>query len=189
MEQTQVAELPPEYSMRGDNATYLDYCHHASHKPGYAVCANKVFAWLRDGDLNFNPTCARAMLHNDCQALVWFNEEKTAGKSLHYIQRETLAALPDRPVVEPDRKPTLPFPIHKGKKSEPKPAVAAPAATSGYADAINAAMAELPAAQPKAAPKPVPVAPAAQPKPTQPVQAKPGMSLLEIARLRMQKKA
>ncbi|TSP13983.1 hypothetical protein [Cupriavidus campinensis] len=83
--------LPLDYSMRGDNAYYDDFCPTIGHRPGYCVCLHKIQA-VKEGRTALNPDCTSAIKGGSCGALARRAEEERAGKSIFYISREVLQA-------------------------------------------------------------------------------------------------
>lgn len=188
-------EYPPEQSMGGIN-TYTVSCRVVGYSPGYCVCLHKIAAFERDGELKSYADCDKGIRSGDCPALGLRAEERKAGKALYFVDRNLLREEMDRYFATQNEsfrsarvtttKPTVPLDSGIVKKStQPaKPAASSTVKSSieddGYAAAINAAIRET-----QAAPK------SEEPKPQAPAQSvapsAKGMSLLELARLHLNK--
>ena len=200
---------PPEQSCSGSNA-YTFHCPSLGFRPGYAVCLHKIKAYERDGSLISNTDCESAIAGRSCSALHMRQEEQEAGKAIYFWEYDRMRGemrkrgdefMPEvyrRRAEHPQRRTAIERatqPVTPPKQ----PTIAPP--SNGFADAINAAMRET-TETPKPAPAPAPVqetkieaAPSLPPVET-PVAPTPapakfampdttGMSLIEIARLRM----
>ena len=172
---------PVEFSAGGINA-YAIPCGIMSFRPGYCVCVNKLDAYQR-GRRDFLPECVTAIGNGTCDAIALRKEEVAAGKAIYFVHREKLKAFQEKrdygmsgrqSALESLKKKL--FGSMTTATSEPaksslsvkspvsKPTIPA-IDTGGYAEAINSAITEK--------------------KPHQPeikVEAKPGESLLEMAK-------
>ncbi|MFT4064243.1 hypothetical protein [Paraburkholderia sp.] len=151
---------PPDASMRGDNAHYLDYCEAGGHRPGYAVCLNKIKAVEErrlEGQLG---GCEAAINGRTCPAFHMRENERLEGRALYYVNRsklnEWIAEQNKQPIssafldeLKAARPKAAPKRTEPAKAAAPAPVVAS--VEGGYAAAINAAMAETAAEPPKAA--------------------------------------
>lgn len=186
-----------EASKSGGNAMYLDYCDVAWHRPGYAACLSKIDA-RKEGRLDARfAACSAAIGKKTCPAMKRRMEEMTAGKALYFISREKLLAFnqyqqeiggqafaasvdgdnvrksrrPAKRVQQENNLPHTPNTTPTVKLVEVEP-------EDGYAAAINAAMkkeAQRPAANDEVVPN--------APRP-----AGSGLSMLEMARLKLNAK-
>jgi hypothetical protein len=190
---------PPEASARGDNAHYLDYCDAGGHRPGYAVCLNKIRAQEEGRLVGQLGGCEGAIGLRQCPAFHMRDKERLEGRALYYVSRsklnEHIAELNRLPVrstfLDELKEASNASRTKVAKRTEPvKPAPAqAPIVASmegGYAAAINAAIAET-AAPVEKKPEPVAfVATIGEPlKPTgsaPTIKPRPGESMLEFAK-------
>lgn len=90
---------PPTFSAGGINAYYLNGCDTAGHRPGYAICLNKIAAYERTGKLDDYCGCGTPIGNKTCIALKMRQEELTAGKAIYFIHREKLQAFNNAQVV------------------------------------------------------------------------------------------
>ncbi len=189
---------PPEQSGAGTNTFTVKGCKAVGYTPGYCVCLNKIMAFERDRALASYPECERAISGRSCPALTMRQEERTAGKSLYYVDRALLREEMDKAFADtaPRMSPTKP--VAPAVRSEPiKATVAKQVAQSlttmptpeidGYAAAINAAIKEAsatPAPTPALTPAPtsIPEPKVASPSPSPVTKS---LSMLERARLQM----
>jgi hypothetical protein len=178
---------PPEQSMGGVNS-YNFACKPVGYSPGYCVCLHKIAAFERDGDLTSYPECGKAIRNKDCPALKLRAEEREAGRALYFIDRAILREEMDKhfaattPSFRTTSKPAAP-----ASKSEPTKTTAKKVADhlttmptpeiDGYAAAINAAIAALPADEKKEEPKVVVPSPSVAKAP----------SLVDMVRMQMGK--
>jgi hypothetical protein len=199
---------PPKMSEGGINAYYLDDCAVVGHRPNYAVCLNKANALKRDGTLH-GSECETAIRCKTCKALALRKEELEAGRAIYFVHRDKLQEFNEgrdakvRPVVSERSKqhasniakPAPKKEEHLAKSTPKKEEHFLDVKTGDYADALNASL------QANAAPnelerssqKPVEEKPVAsitasaqQPKPeVENVSVKAGMSMVEIARMRL----
>lgn len=197
-------EYSVEYSASGDNAYYIPSCKSVGHRPNYASCLKRISNWIQKTGVA-DGACESQFECGTCPAQVMRREEMAAGKSIYFVNRLKLNsyyAEVTRASAEKfggsqetraeKRKKTAPpeSASHNGFKQEkPQPQyVHKPIAVKpehfldmeqgSYADAINTGVSqaevEVPiVAVPRVADQPL----------------KEGMSLIEIARLRMANKA
>ncbi len=207
-EYTDDETYPVEASAGGNNMHYIA-CDAVGWRPNYAVCLNKIAA-RKAGRASevIGGDCCRAIDNGTCSALAMQKEEATAGKALYFVNRvkwlaqheawiaeqpwslENQRAIRDRQVVT--HRPSAVYKMSeeerrrlqeaqqetwakKPHQSTPrsKPVAVTHDDGNDFAAAINAALQET------AQEKPAPAAPAAL------AGAKPGMSLIELARLRL----
>jgi hypothetical protein len=188
---------PPKMSEGGINAYYLDDCAVVGHRPNYAVCLNKVNALKRDGTLR-GSECETAIRHKTCKALALRKEELKAGRAIYFVHRDKLRAFNE----ERDAKAR---PVVSERSKQHAPDIAKPAPkkeehfldvkTGDYADALNASLQANVASNEleRSSQKPVEEKPVAsitvsaqQSKPVvENVPVKAGMSMVEIARMRL----
>ena len=192
---------PFSASASGQNAYNLDNCDKVGHRPPYASCLFKIneFDHGRLGSGGSCGDCKNAMSAGTCPAQAMRKEEEIKGRSIYYIDRAELrkqnqnrddqSADKATAMLTADRKTA-----HKSISAAEKRTASAPSyapqpqtarhtpepsgftdEADGYAAAINRAMKEATA--------PIVMAP----KPTAPAAnfAKPGMSMVEIARAAM----
>jgi len=166
---------PPSQSYSGNNAYYEGACEPAGYTPSYATCLHKIRALERDGSLEF-PACQAAIQGGSCMAVGMRKREEDAGRALYYWDRKRMLALNDvmfesamRAAGAPNRPPRL--------KQEPKSDARQPTGPTerGFAAAINNAMKDLEQTH----------AVATSQSAKQEIQPAAGLSLMEIARLRM----
>ena len=189
-------EYPPAKSAMGTNAHTVQ-CQCVGRQQSYAVCLNKIMAYERDKGLKSYVDCERAICDGECPALEMRQEEKDAGKALYYLDREMLRAAMDEHFAQssymPSARARQPRPVSafaaatvnapSSPASKPKPAsksVAVPdLAQDGYAAAINAAIKEESASKESAKTESESIA--------TPTAQKKGLSLLEMARMQINK--
>jgi hypothetical protein len=201
---------PPKMSEGGINAYYLDDCAVVGHRPNYAVCLNKANALKRDGTLH-GSECEMAIRHKTCKALALRKEELEAGRAIYFVHRDKLQEFNEgrdakvRPVVSERSKQHAPN-IAKSApapKKEERFAKSAPkkeehfldVKAGDYADALNASLQANAVSNELECSSQKPVeersvasitASAQQPKPeVENVSVKAGMSMVEIARMRL----
>lgn len=160
---SQQPDYPPEKSMGGTNA-YSVHCEIVGWRPGYCICLHKIAAVERDGSVPGFESCEKAILNKTCPSLAMREEERKAGKALHYVDRDLLQAemqrrykvqlsalQPARPAPKPrfnqapltSTKPApAPAPATAKISSVAKPEIDLMSGTGDYADAINAAIKE-----------------------------------------------
>jgi len=180
---------PAAQSMSGTN-TYTVGCKEAGFRAGYAVCLNKIAAFERDRSLSAYTVCETAIKGKSCPAMPMREQEQLAGKAMYYVDRRLMLEELDKQAqaqreAYAAQRPPVKKPAHGTTSptaaSTPQPKIAAKSIQStsneedGYAAAINAAIKETQAQA--ATPEPV--------ETPEPVVQKPGMSLLEIAKLHM----
>ena len=181
-----VEEYPVEFSAGGINA-YAIPCEIMSFRPGYCVCVNKLDAYKR-GRRDFLPECVTAIGNGTCDAIAMRNEEIKAGKAIYFVHREKLLAFQNKTEYQGSGRYSALESLKKKLFGSMTTAVSEPAQSSlsvkspvsksavsksampaidtgGYADAINSALTEKTPLQPEVK-----------------VEAKPGESLLEMAR-------
>jgi hypothetical protein len=145
---------PPDASMRGDNAHYLDYCEAGGHRPGYAVCLNKIKAVEERRLEGLLGGCEAAISGRSCPAFHLREKERLEGRALFYVSRPKL----NEWIAEQNKQPVHSEFLNElkvtaansrakvaAKRTEPVKRTEAPIVASmegGYAAAINAAMAE-----------------------------------------------
>ena len=180
---------PAAQSMSGTN-TYTVGCKEAGFRAGYAVCLNKIAAFERDRNLSTYAACESAIKSKSCPALPMREQERLADKAMYYIDRRLMLEELDKqaqaqreafavqrtPVKKPAHGETSPTAATAAQqKIAAKPLQSSTDEDDGYAAAINAAIRETQANA--ATPEPV--------EKPEPVVQKPGMSLLEIAKMHM----
>lgn len=185
-----------ERSAHGSNAFYFGDCDVAGQTVAYCVCLKKI-AMNKQGQVYGGAqNCCDAIERNGCKADRMRREESEAGHALFYIERARLNAKYEEDCAAAKvRMETLSakkdaFGLQRTKRAAPADAAASvetPVEENGYAAAINKAMQETIAEQPKPA--------VASMQPTAGVTAGPvavaptsgtgGMSLIEMARARM----
>ncbi len=159
---------PAEQSALGNNAYFLRGCQHHAPSVAYASCLNRIENRKKGRLPEIYAACSVAINCGDCMALGMQEQEQLAGKALYYINRDKLIEKSSQDELTAMERFAIPIRQRvkmpaRSAKSAVAP-VAAPAEkevvkidTGGYADALNAALAEKPKA---------------------------GMSLAEIAKLR-----
>jgi hypothetical protein len=152
---------PPEASARGDNAHYLDYCEAGGHRPGYAVCLNKIRAVEERRLEGLLGGCETAITGRTCPAFHLRDKERLEGRALYYISRsrlnEHIAELNRQPVQstfltelkEAGNASRAKVAAKRTEPVKPQPAPLVASMEGGYAAAINAAMAETVAGKPE----------------------------------------
>lgn len=201
---------PPKMSEGGINAYYLDDCAAVGHRPNYAVCLNKANALKRDGTLH-GSECETAIRHKTCKALALRKEELKAGRAIYFVHRDKLRAFNEerdakaRPVVSERSKQHTPNIVKPAPKKEEHFPKFTPkkeehfldAKTGDYADALNASLQANAVSNEleRLSQKPVEEKPVAsiitsaqqsKPEPeVENVSVKAGMSMVEIARMRL----
>lgn len=201
---------PPEASMRGDNAHYLNYCEPGGHRPGYAVCLNKIKAVEEHRLSGQLGGCEAAITNRTCAAFHLRDQERLEGRALYYVNRsklnEQIAELNKQPIGAAfldELKEAGNASRAKAAAKRPEPVKSAPAPivasmTGGYAAAINAAMAETIEEKPvekPVAPKPEPAILAQIGEPLKStgsalsLKPLPGESLLEFAKRQREARA
>jgi hypothetical protein len=183
---------PPSASAGGNNAYYLKGCDAVQRSPSYAACLFKIGEIEAGRENVLHNDCAAACRQGKCLAREMRDQEQLAGAALYYFPRTppqalhlpfkvagdfgvritnlTDPALIPRDPKKGDRFAAKPFP--KVKPVDPLDAELE-AMSGGYADAITAAVAELPPAAPAPAPKspPIIVQPAPVAAPPKPMPA------------------
>lgn len=153
-----IQNLPIDYSARGDNAYYCDYCNFAGHRPAYAACLDRIKHGVHNA--NFND-CTTAIQNRNCPAMTMRAQEIEAGYALFYLDRadvqrqveQRLARAGIRINRDPNAAVTYkPF-VNTFEKSAKTETVAPSTPSterevSGYAAAINKAMSEMTAEKP-----------------------------------------
>jgi len=176
--------MPIEASASGKNAYYLENCAVVGHRPAYAACLLRVEK-RKSGRLSTCfADCSAAIGKRECPAMRMRQEEIDKGESIYFVDRDALnAANAARHEYEDGRVLAL---VSGEAKVSKRPSAAkrqVAADTGTYAAALNNA---LKAATPSVPPILPPAAPAVEfKKPELVVGANPGMSVLELARLRM----
>lgn len=180
----------PAESASKHNGMYLDYCEVTWHRPAYAACLNKITE-RKEGRLDVRfAGCSAAIGKKMCPALKLQTEEAAAGKAIYFINRAKLSAFNQykqemdgqafASSVDSDN-------VRKTRRAAKRPElepVSAPRIESdqedGYAAAINAAMKNAI----------TPTAPAIKQEvvPNVPRPQGSGMSMLEMARLKLSNK-
>jgi hypothetical protein len=198
---------PPDASMSGNNAHYLDYCDAGGHCPGYAVCLHKIKAVEErrlEGQLG---GCEAAINGRTCPAFHMRDQERLEGRALYYVSRtklnEWIAEQNKQPIgsafLNELKEASQQSRARASKRAEPTkpvaPAVAPVVASGGYAAAINAAIAES-AVPVEAKPEPVAATPAlviSEPLKSTgsapSLKPMPGESLLEFAKRQREARA
>lgn len=144
---------PIAASALGTNAYYLEYCNVGGHRPAYAACLNRIQVARSGGILDANCNdCTNAIHAKTCPARAMREEEFEVGHALYYVDRSKQQDVNEHNLKrhgfrinrEPMQKTGITFnPSATGSSAV---AAAVPAATSmistsGYADAINKAIA------------------------------------------------
>lgn len=189
---------PPEKSMGGTNMKVIR-CEYLEAASNYAVCLHRINAREKGSapESVIGERCVRAIDNKSCPALAMKKEEAEAGRALYYVNRAKyleqqtaffnekgwaakvvtskdyrptkakLSAFPPARQSAPEQPSASTQTSQKrhAEKREVEPASDAPS----FADAINIALGEI------------------EPNKSSP-DIKPGMSLIEIARARMQQK-
>lgn len=192
----------PEMSAGGVNAYYMDGCDAVGHRPAYGVCLHKIACYEREKKLPPGMLCETEIRNRKCPALKMRQEERDAGVALYFVNRVKMREFvekreeEEREALKAKRKMDITAGKSKYKlielpsdskanKPAPKPGVKKieESPQNGYAEAINRAVSKLdeeksetPPAQQEAQVE----------MPAQPAKA--GMSLLELARMRLNKK-
>jgi hypothetical protein len=190
---------PPKMSEGGINAYYLDDCAVVGHRPNYAVCLNKANALKRDGTLH-GSECETAIRCKTCKALALRKEELEAGRAIYFVHRDKLQEFNEgrdakvRPVVSERSKRRAPN-IAKSAPAPKKEEHFLDVKAGDYADALNASLQAnaVSSELERSSQKPVEEKPVAsitvsaqQSKPeVENVPVKAGMSMVEIARMRL----
>ena len=173
MEVGNEASLGIDASADGKRNAYHIRCNVVGHCRPYAACLN-LCASRKEGRLDvMYAECSAAIGKKECPALAMRKEEVKAGKAIYFEERKLS-------VIESF--------VHKARKwvvgvtSKPEPSESKPRRKSvvidsgSYADAINIATSEK---ELKPVTKAVATAPAI---PSVKIEAKPGESLIEMAR-------
>lgn len=112
MQQREIIEhendLPPEASRSGKNSIYIG-CSVRQARQNYGVCLFIVQAYDEDRLNQSMKDCARAMTGNYCEARQMQQEEKAAGKSLYFKERQIKVTVIDdnaKPVKSIDKNST-----------------------------------------------------------------------------------
>jgi hypothetical protein len=205
----------PEASAGAWNAYYSEICEAVDHRPAYFICLNKIMAYERDGKLSSMHDCEAQIGRGHCPALKMRSDEKAAGKAIYFVNREKLNAFTNKrdedaalnkreeKVAETRRRAALPVPapgdyngfkrdsVQPATKSVEVPQVKIEhfleAQVGGYADAINASIKASAVSEPVVEASKSPEVKTVQATPQASVSA--GMSLIEIARMRIAAKA
>lgn len=198
---------PVEASTGGNNA-HCVRCS-AGYSGSYCVCLHKIAAIGR-GMPTSNPDCDVAIKNRTCEAIHMREQEISAGHAIYFVDRnkqrafyEELAKRQAPPaakkfgdnITKPSFAKTPSNYVPRefvDDRQAPKPTVrpvAKPAeSNNGYADAINAAMAEIVAEKSVQATPATPATPITAPKPPVVDVGVANLSPLEAARRRMQQK-
>lgn len=182
-----------ERSEHGSNAFYLSGCDIAGQTVAYCVCLKRIAMHKKRQVYGGAQNCCDAIERNGCKADKMRRQETEAGHALFYIERAKLnAKYEDASAAANVRMEALSAKKDTADSQRTKrapPTVTAPAEENGYAAAINKAMQEAIAEQPKRAVASVQPPARAEKKPSAPpvlsAVAKSGMSLIEMARARM----
>lgn len=194
---------PVESSASGENAYYLNNCEVVGHRPAYCVCLRKIEERKNGALATVYSDCSAAIGKKQCPAQRMRKEELAEGRAIYFINRRKVNAFRQyeeemerqRLSVTPPAK-DKPRTERVSKPSQPEPTQHfLDVATGDYADAINRSLAtqekaeKLEKTKKSESAKPAPQKPAEQPKTAPAAQLKPGMSLLELARLQLQAQA
>lgn len=194
---------PVEASAGSDNAYYVEQCTIVGHKPAYAACLRKIQK-VQGGSNDAPVECVGAIGWKTCSALALRNIELSKGRAVFYIPRTKLQTImrSQEELSAPKAANLLASMSNRDERKRrqreavteqkpTKPTVAPPAKEpdllagvgDSYAAAINRAIqaesSQSPSAQ-ESAPTPSSV---------EPTTAKPGESLIELARRMRQQQA
>lgn len=187
-------DYPPEQSAAGTNTVTVKGCKAVGYTPGYCVCLNKIKAFERDRALASYPECERAISDKSCVALGMRQRERDAGKALFFVDRTLLREEMDKRFGSmgiPESRPVVSSPVTRPAPAQTRVATPKPAPerirtpepeVDGYAAAINAAIKEASATPAPVVTKPEPKVDSPSPSPV-----KKGLSILEMARIKMGK--
>jgi hypothetical protein len=172
--------FPPEASAGTDNAYYLHHCAAIERGPAYAACLSRLHDIAGGRSNERTSQCEKTLREGRCSADGMREQEQLAGQALFYFPRPKNPYLPmsvagDFGVMitnhtDPALIPARPKPYGVRATSASKPVAPARtldehltvATTSGFAEALTAAVAEAadaPAPEPTPAPAPTPKPP------------------------------
>jgi len=184
---------PVEKSASGENAYYLENCEVVGHRPAYCACLRKVEDRKKGRLATAHSDCSAAIGKKQCAAQRMKKEELVKGQAIYFISRKKLAAFcQSEEAAERQKFVATSFGKDKRPKRQAIERAVPPkhperkhfldASTGDYADALNKAMSAS-AAKPAS---PSSQDSVEQQKNVPAVQLRPGMSLLELARLQLQ---
>lgn len=183
------AEIYPPSASAGKNNAYYFHCDSVGHHPAYASCLHKIEQRKAGRLETIFAVCSAEIGQRRCPAIDMRKQEQEAGKAIFFVDRAKFheffvgqqmeAAVPQEGYTPPRRRVVdSPAP----RKTAPAPAqapVAAQDTGNGYADAINAALRQQDTSA---------LTNTKPPAPAKIEQPRAGMSMLELAKLKMSNK-